>query len=179
MAVFMINECKFSGCDRTYPTLGDLIYHIEETHIGENMYAIPSENVSGFQSHAIALLRRIYPRKMALGFVERFAIRERDPGDRVRVDFSGNAEKTCADSSGELFSVLKRFRPRLFQEIGVYDCGVILSSLTPIDYLYLRFLNRVRVEYFVVFVERKKLGVLNTGVAREGSDDSPLPSLNF
>ncbi|XP_043206613.1 uncharacterized protein LOC122372975 isoform X1 [Amphibalanus amphitrite] len=33
MAVFLVNVCKFNGCGLTYPSLGDLIQHIEETHI--------------------------------------------------------------------------------------------------------------------------------------------------
>lgn len=33
MAVFLVNICKFNGCGLTYPSLGDLIQHIEETHI--------------------------------------------------------------------------------------------------------------------------------------------------
>lgn len=35
MAVFLINICKFNGCGITFPSLGDLIQHIEDTHIGE------------------------------------------------------------------------------------------------------------------------------------------------
>ena len=34
MAVFLVNTCKFSGCGLTFPTLSELIQHIEETHIG-------------------------------------------------------------------------------------------------------------------------------------------------
>ncbi len=34
MAVFLVNNCKFSGCGLTFSTLGELIQHIEETHIG-------------------------------------------------------------------------------------------------------------------------------------------------
>ena len=34
MAVFLINICKFNGCGITFPSLGDLIQHIEDTHIG-------------------------------------------------------------------------------------------------------------------------------------------------
>lgn len=35
MAVFLINVCKFNGCGLTFPSLGDLIQHIEFTHIGK------------------------------------------------------------------------------------------------------------------------------------------------
>lgn len=34
MAVFMVNICKFNGCGITFQTLGDLIQHIEDNHIG-------------------------------------------------------------------------------------------------------------------------------------------------
>ncbi|XP_043070718.1 myb-like protein D [Drosophila grimshawi] len=33
MAVFLINICKFNGCFKTFPSLSDLISHIEGTHI--------------------------------------------------------------------------------------------------------------------------------------------------
>ncbi|XP_017072831.1 homeobox protein 5 isoform X1 [Drosophila eugracilis] len=33
MAVFMINVCKYNGCGITFPSLSDLISHIEDTHI--------------------------------------------------------------------------------------------------------------------------------------------------
>ncbi|XP_030244221.1 GATA zinc finger domain-containing protein 7 [Drosophila navojoa] len=33
MAVFLINICKFNGCFKTFPSLNDLISHIEGTHI--------------------------------------------------------------------------------------------------------------------------------------------------
>lgn len=35
MAVFLINVCKYNGCGITFPSLSDLISHIEDTHIGE------------------------------------------------------------------------------------------------------------------------------------------------
>lgn len=30
----MINICKFNGCGLTFQSLGDLIWHIEDNHIG-------------------------------------------------------------------------------------------------------------------------------------------------
>uniref|UniRef100_A0A182K577 C2H2-type domain-containing protein n=1 Tax=Anopheles christyi TaxID=43041 RepID=A0A182K577_9DIPT len=36
MAVFLINICKFNGCERIFPSLNDLIHHIENTHIDES-----------------------------------------------------------------------------------------------------------------------------------------------
>lgn len=38
MAVFLINVCKFNGCGLTFPSLGDLIQHIEFNHIGKFVY---------------------------------------------------------------------------------------------------------------------------------------------
>lgn len=35
MAVFMLNICKFNDCGLTFQNLGDLIQHIEESHIGK------------------------------------------------------------------------------------------------------------------------------------------------
>lgn len=34
MAVFHVNECKYLGCGLEFQSLGDLIHHIEDTHIG-------------------------------------------------------------------------------------------------------------------------------------------------
>ena len=34
MAVFLLNNCKFEGCGLAFPTLGNLIQHIENSHIG-------------------------------------------------------------------------------------------------------------------------------------------------
>ncbi|XP_042239154.1 uncharacterized protein LOC121877454 [Homarus americanus] len=33
MAVFLLNHCKFNGCELSFPNLLELIQHIEETHI--------------------------------------------------------------------------------------------------------------------------------------------------
>ncbi|XP_055622465.1 juxtaposed with another zinc finger protein 1-like [Toxorhynchites rutilus septentrionalis] len=38
MAVFLVNICKFNGCGISFPTFGDLIKHIEDTHVD---YASP------------------------------------------------------------------------------------------------------------------------------------------
>ena len=37
MAVFLLNNCKFPGCGRGFPTLADLIHHIEDSHIGNRI----------------------------------------------------------------------------------------------------------------------------------------------
>ncbi|CAG2169286.1 unnamed protein product [Oppiella nova] len=34
MAVFLVNTCKFNSCGITFPTLTELIRHIEDTHLG-------------------------------------------------------------------------------------------------------------------------------------------------
>lgn len=41
MAVFLINICKFNGCGITFQSLGDLIQHIEDTHIGTYSHELP------------------------------------------------------------------------------------------------------------------------------------------
>ena len=35
MAVFFTNVCKFNDCGQTFPSLRQLIEHIEDAHIGE------------------------------------------------------------------------------------------------------------------------------------------------
>lgn len=35
MAVFLINICKFNGCGIKFDSLGELITHIENIHIGK------------------------------------------------------------------------------------------------------------------------------------------------
>ncbi|XP_053664899.1 uncharacterized transmembrane protein DDB_G0289901 [Anopheles marshallii] len=37
MAVFLINVCKFNGCEKIFPSLTDLIHHIEDTHIDDSL----------------------------------------------------------------------------------------------------------------------------------------------
>ncbi|RWS15126.1 hypothetical protein B4U79_08325 [Dinothrombium tinctorium] len=44
MAVFLVNTCKFKGCGITFPTLTDLIRHIEETHLDFDSQAIDTQN---------------------------------------------------------------------------------------------------------------------------------------
>ena len=34
MAVFLLNTCKFNACGLSFPTLQELIYHIEDKHLG-------------------------------------------------------------------------------------------------------------------------------------------------
>ncbi|XP_050067740.1 uncharacterized protein LOC126556517 [Anopheles maculipalpis] len=36
MAVFLVNVCKFNGCEKIFPSLTDLIHHIENTHIDDS-----------------------------------------------------------------------------------------------------------------------------------------------
>ena len=42
-AVFLMNNCKFKGCGQLFATLGDLIQHIEETHIGTQNFNLMSD----------------------------------------------------------------------------------------------------------------------------------------
>lgn len=57
MAVFLINICKFNGCGITFPSLGDLIQHIEDTHIGES-HCCPGQPVS--ISVGVAMFENIF-----------------------------------------------------------------------------------------------------------------------
>ncbi|ETN66399.1 hypothetical protein AND_001799 [Anopheles darlingi] len=47
MAVFLVNVCKFNHCGLTFPSLPDLIQHIESTHIGQKLPDIdePSQSI--------------------------------------------------------------------------------------------------------------------------------------
>lgn len=38
MAVFLINICKFDGCGIKFDSLGELITHIEDMHIGKIIF---------------------------------------------------------------------------------------------------------------------------------------------
>ncbi|XP_011550624.3 juxtaposed with another zinc finger protein 1 [Plutella xylostella] len=46
MAVFMINICKFNSCGITFPSLGDLIQHIEDTHIDYDPAVVEQKEAS-------------------------------------------------------------------------------------------------------------------------------------
>ena len=43
MAVFFTNVCKFSDCGLTFPSLRQLIEHIEDSHIGECSVSLLTE----------------------------------------------------------------------------------------------------------------------------------------
>ncbi|XP_071788311.1 juxtaposed with another zinc finger protein 1-like [Asterias amurensis] len=53
MAVFFTNTCKFSGCTLTFSSLGQLIEHIEDTHIDSDPHFV--EEQEGQQPSAVAL----------------------------------------------------------------------------------------------------------------------------
>ncbi|XP_055715031.1 juxtaposed with another zinc finger protein 1, partial [Phlebotomus papatasi] len=59
MAVFLINICKFNGCGITFPSLGDLIQHIEDTHID-------------YDPKVIELKEQQQPQCLPLSYVLRF-----------------------------------------------------------------------------------------------------------
>lgn len=46
MAVFLINICKFNGCGIKFDSLGELITHIENIHIGEYTVDITHNNIT-------------------------------------------------------------------------------------------------------------------------------------
>ncbi|GAB6032027.1 hypothetical protein CHUAL_010399 [Chamberlinius hualienensis] len=45
MAVFLMNVCKFNGCGITFRSLGDLIQHIEDTHIDFDPRALEKQEL--------------------------------------------------------------------------------------------------------------------------------------
>lgn len=53
MAVFLLNNCKFDGCGQAFPTLGNLIQHIENSHIETD--PPPLEQEEGNQPSSLAL----------------------------------------------------------------------------------------------------------------------------
>ena len=54
MAVFMVNSCKFRGCNLIFETLAELIQHIEEAHIGKLTFlAHHHSSLNNFILHSI------------------------------------------------------------------------------------------------------------------------------
>ncbi|XP_026284421.1 zinc finger X-linked protein ZXDA [Frankliniella occidentalis] len=51
MAVFMVNICKFDGCGIIFQGLGDLIQHIEESHIDDDPVVIEKQE----EQHPVSL----------------------------------------------------------------------------------------------------------------------------
>lgn len=52
MAVFFINVCKFDRCGKVFPTLPDLIRHIEHLHLGKSPVKLPESASTWFFSRS-------------------------------------------------------------------------------------------------------------------------------
>ncbi|XP_063423188.1 juxtaposed with another zinc finger protein 1-like [Mytilus trossulus] len=60
MAVFLINECKYLGCGLEFQSLGDLIRHIEDTHIETDPSQLQNQELEQPQSLAPSYILRFY-----------------------------------------------------------------------------------------------------------------------
>ncbi|ELU15665.1 hypothetical protein CAPTEDRAFT_153245 [Capitella teleta] len=60
MAVFLINQCKFTGCGLTFATLSELIQHIEETHIDNDPKVIAKQEVQQPDCLALSYVLRLF-----------------------------------------------------------------------------------------------------------------------
>uniref|UniRef100_A0A182RH82 C2H2-type domain-containing protein n=1 Tax=Anopheles funestus TaxID=62324 RepID=A0A182RH82_ANOFN len=91
MAVFLINVCKFNGCEKIFPSLTDLIHHIENTHIDD--------------SQAPEVTEKTQPTCLPLSYVLRFVTdNTRRDGVAAPVAVSSNGtdrnNPTLANSTG-------------------------------------------------------------------------------
>ncbi|RWS26676.1 juxtaposed with another zinc finger protein 1-like protein [Leptotrombidium deliense] len=60
MAVFLVNTCKFKGCGITFPTLTELIRHIEATHLDFDPQAIEQQEVQQPTCLPISYVLRVF-----------------------------------------------------------------------------------------------------------------------
>ncbi|XP_076338154.1 uncharacterized protein LOC143240122 [Tachypleus tridentatus] len=60
MAVFLMNVCKFNGCGLTFPTLRELIQHIEETHIDFDPHFIEKQELQPPSCLPISYILRVF-----------------------------------------------------------------------------------------------------------------------
>ncbi|XP_077562623.1 juxtaposed with another zinc finger protein 1 [Haemaphysalis longicornis] len=60
MAVFLINNCKFNGCGLTFPTLRDLILHIEDTHIDSDPRQLEKQELQQPSCLPVSYVLRVF-----------------------------------------------------------------------------------------------------------------------
>ncbi|XP_013783429.1 zinc finger protein ZXDC-like [Limulus polyphemus] len=60
MAVFFMNVCKFNACGLTFPTLKELIQHIEETHIDFDPSLVEKQELQHPSSLPISYILRVF-----------------------------------------------------------------------------------------------------------------------
>ncbi|KAL5010647.1 hypothetical protein ScPMuIL_012952 [Solemya velum] len=80
MAVFLQNNCKFRGCGLSFPSLADLIQHIEDTHIDADPRVVEKQELQ-------------QPSALALSYILRFFT---DAGKKERLDVSRKNTRVIA-----------------------------------------------------------------------------------
>ncbi|XP_033733117.1 juxtaposed with another zinc finger protein 1-like [Pecten maximus] len=60
MAVFLLNNCRFQGCGLQFDTLGDLIQHIEDTHIDSDPQVLEKQETRQPTSLALSYILRCF-----------------------------------------------------------------------------------------------------------------------
>lgn len=60
MAVFLINNCKFNGCGLTFPTLRELILHIEDTHIDSDPRQLEKQELQPPSCLPVSCILRVF-----------------------------------------------------------------------------------------------------------------------
>lgn len=60
MAVFLINNCKFNGCGLTFPTLRELILHIEDTHIDNDPRLLEKQELQPPSCLPVSCVLRVF-----------------------------------------------------------------------------------------------------------------------
>uniref|UniRef100_G3MSY4 Juxtaposed with another zinc finger protein 1 n=1 Tax=Amblyomma maculatum TaxID=34609 RepID=G3MSY4_AMBMU len=60
MAVFLINNCKFNGCGLTFPTLRELILHIEDTHIDSDPRLLEKQELQQPSCLPVSYVLRVF-----------------------------------------------------------------------------------------------------------------------
>ncbi|KAH8358527.1 hypothetical protein KR093_000701 [Drosophila rubida] len=83
MAVFLINICKFNGCFKTFPSLSDLISHIEDTHIDYDPKVVEQKELA-------------QPASLPLSYVLRFIS---DDARKAASTFLSNTSSTTSNTT--------------------------------------------------------------------------------
>ncbi|XP_019616564.1 PREDICTED: juxtaposed with another zinc finger protein 1-like [Branchiostoma belcheri] len=58
MAAFFVHVCRFGGCGLTFPSLGDLILHIEDQHIESDPLTLEKQELQQPSSLALSYIHR-------------------------------------------------------------------------------------------------------------------------
>ncbi|XP_023168465.2 putative uncharacterized protein DDB_G0285119 isoform X2 [Drosophila hydei] len=89
MAVFLINICKFNGCFKTFPSLNDLISHIEGTHIDYDPQVVEQKELAP-------------PASLPLSYVLRYISDDarKEPSTFLINNTSSNSNSNSASNNG-------------------------------------------------------------------------------